>query len=111
MRTTFLVVPMSRIERPPGLALLLVVLVALAGGPPFVRSGQADPPPHSRARSHASDPCEHEPHGEAIGREGLCPRTGSSSGIARGDFNGDGFADLAVGTPFDDLVVERRPLG
>lgn len=26
----------------------------------------------------------------------------SSGGVARGDFNGDGFADLAVGVPFED---------
>ena len=29
---------------------------------------------------------------------------GSSSGIARGDFNGDGIGDLAVGVPFEDIA-------
>jgi hypothetical protein len=63
--------------------------------------------PHGRGRggSHGADPCEHEPPGKAVGRDRLCPPAGASSGIARGDFNGDGFADLAIGAPFDDLVV------
>src|SRR6202040_3090511 len=30
---------------------------------------------------------------------------GSSSGIAKGDFNGDGFADLAIGLPHEDTPV------
>ena len=29
---------------------------------------------------------------------------GSSSGIARGDFNGDGIGDLAIGVPFEDIA-------
>ena len=29
---------------------------------------------------------------------------GSSSGIARGDFNGDGIGDLAIGVPFEDIL-------
>ncbi len=36
-------------------------------------------------------------------KERCLPRGGSSSGIARGDFNGDTFADLAVGVPDEDL--------
>jgi hypothetical protein len=31
------------------------------------------------------------------------PTIGGSSGVARGDFNCDGFADLAVGVPFEDV--------
>ncbi|HEV8715924.1 MAG TPA: hypothetical protein VGX03_24235 [Candidatus Binatia bacterium] len=31
-----------------------------------------------------------------------CPLGGSSSGIAKGDFNGDGFGDLAVGVPGEE---------
>jgi len=31
-----------------------------------------------------------------------CPHGGNSSGIAKGDFNGDGFADLAIGMPSKD---------
>ena len=54
--------------------------------------------PGGRAE-HRSDPCDRLPdaQGRAEGHD-KC-RGGSSSGVARGDFNGDGFADLAVGVP------------
>lgn len=32
-----------------------------------------------------------------------CPPPAGSSGVSRGDFNGDGFADLAIGVPREDL--------
>ncbi len=32
-----------------------------------------------------------------------CLRGGSSNGISKGDFNGDGFADLAIGVPGKDI--------
>ena len=58
---------------------------------------------------HRADPCEHLPDapGEANGHEKKCPDLGSSGGEAGGDFNGDGFADLAVGTPFEDILVTK----
>lgn len=40
-----------------------------------------------------------------------CPQGGSSSGIAKGDFNGDGFADLAVGVPGEDTPASRPDAG
>jgi FG-GAP repeat len=41
--------------------------------------------------------------GEGRGRQGQdCLPVGSSSGVARGDFNGDTFADLAVGVPLEN---------
>jgi hypothetical protein len=48
-----------------------------------------------------ADPCVFLPNppGEAKGIDKKCPAGGSSSGIAKGDFNGDGFADLAIGEP------------
>jgi hypothetical protein len=51
--------------------------------------------------SHADDPCDQlpDPPGKAKGIDRQCPAGGSSSGIAKGDFNGDGFADLAIGEP------------
>jgi hypothetical protein len=49
------------------------------------------------------DPCrkalKHAPQGKEFPPE--C-KTGSSSGIARGDFNNDDIGDLAVGIPFED---------
>ena len=57
----------------------------------------------SYGQEAGSDPCDHEPGGNARGRDRLCLPKGSSSGIARGDFNGDGIGDLAVGVPFEDI--------
>ena len=44
------------------------------------------------------------PPGKALGIEKMCPARGSSTGIAKGDFNGDGIADLAIGIPDKDVV-------
>lgn len=41
--------------------------------------------------------------GRALGIEKRCLRAGSSSGVARADFNKDGFGDLAIGVPFEDV--------
>jgi hypothetical protein len=48
-----------------------------------------------------ADPCAHmpDPPGKAEGIDKKCPPAGSSSGVAKGDFNNDGIADLAVGEP------------
>ncbi len=73
-----------------------------------------------RADSHVSEDgdtndkgrereCDHLPEvvkqvlAQKIGKR--CPRAGSSSGIVKGDFNGDGFADLAIGVPREDTPV------
>ncbi|MHC1764558.1 MAG: hypothetical protein AB9869_09650 [Verrucomicrobiia bacterium] len=54
---------------------------------------------------HGSGPGEHlpDPNGRAAGLLKF-RRLGSSAGVARGDFNGDGFADLAVGVPQEDVT-------
>jgi len=56
---------------------------------------------------HRTDPCDHLPDqpGEAKGIDKKCPPLGSSGGVARGDFNGDGFGDLAIGIPFEDITT------
>jgi len=60
-------------------------------------------PPTAQGDEHRADPCqEHAPKGKAVGWENHCPPVGAGTGIARGDFDGDGFADLAIGVPFDD---------
>lgn len=59
--------------------------------------------PQGASAEHRADPCEHVPPGHAYGRSKRCPPEGSSAGIARGDFNGDGIGDLAVGVPFEDV--------
>jgi hypothetical protein len=49
-------------------------------------------------------PCAHQPHGGAPGWARRCLAViGGSSGVAKGDFNGDGVADLAIGVPAEDI--------
>ena len=50
------------------------------------------------------DPCDVSlrPSGNARGLHDRCTHPGGGGGVARGDFNGDGLADLAVGAPFED---------
>ena len=55
-------------------------------------------------RDRPVDRCEQaiRPRGFAVGLEAQCePRGGG--GVAKGDFNGDGIGDLAVGVPFEDV--------
>ena len=40
--------------------------------------------------------------GRGVGFEPRCPAEGGSAGVARGDFNGDGVTDLAIGVPGED---------
>jgi hypothetical protein len=55
-------------------------------------------------RGSSPDPCEQSlrPPGTARGLHARCTAAGGSSGAARGDFNADGIADLAVGAPYED---------
>ena len=50
------------------------------------------------------DPCEQAltPPGNANGLHKRCDAVGIGGGTAKGDFNGDGFADLAIGVPYED---------
>ena len=59
---------------------------------------------HGQAKSHSSEPCTHlpDPPGKAKGIEERCRPSGSSAGVARGDFNNDGVGDLAIGAPYED---------
>ena len=62
---------------------------------PANNGGPNDPP----------DPCDQAltPPGNANGRHKRCDAIGTGAGAAKGDFNGDGFADLAVGVPHEDV--------
>jgi hypothetical protein len=55
-------------------------------------------------RDRSPDACEQSlrPPGNARGLHARCAAVGGSSGAARGDFNADGIADLAVGAPYED---------
>jgi FG-GAP repeat len=101
---------MSTLRKHPGtrwsVLFLALCLGAIFQGRGFSQQPRDRAPVISRADEHAADPCEeHPPDGKAVGWEHHCPPVGTSNGIARGDFNGDGFADLAIGVPFDDVIV------
>jgi hypothetical protein len=66
-----------------------------------------------QSAEHRADLCDHLPNppGNANGIDKICPPVGSSSGVAKGDFNGDGFADLAIGVPGEDTPATRPDAG
>src|SRR5689334_999249 len=87
------------------MSVTLVALLSWTGLASYIKSapqggdrGQGD---RGQADLHRDDPCTHlpDPPGRANGIDKKCPAAGSSSGVAKGDFNGDGFADLAIGEP------------
>jgi hypothetical protein len=66
-----------------------------------LQAGEERNATHGEGDEHRADPCEDllDHPGNAIGIEKKCLPAGSSTGIVKGDFNGDGFADLAIGEP------------
>jgi hypothetical protein len=63
---------------------------------------QDDKPKKERA---APDPCGRlaDVYGHAKGLDKQCEPPGGGSGVARGDFNGDGIGDLAIGVPDENV--------
>ena len=98
-----------------GLTFALTITLALLSAPPgYTRQGDQgggapQDPPRGKSgerdmRGETPDPCQQArtPGGEAKGLHERCESAGGGGGAARGDFNGDGIADLAVGVPFED---------
>jgi hypothetical protein len=56
------------------------------------------------AHGSGNDNCDKDrpARGRGVGFEPRCPAEGGSAGVARGDFNGDGVTDLAIGVPGED---------
>jgi FG-GAP repeat protein len=83
-------------------AAVAVGLVVLLGFGPSDHVRAQDS--HGQSSIHRDDPCDQlpDPPGKATGIAKHCPAGGSSSGVAKGDFNGDGFADMAIGVPEED---------
>jgi len=79
-------------------SLVLVVVISLSPSVPPIHAAPQDTGPGA---IHRSDACSHLPNppGNAFGIEKHCPHQGSSSGVVKGDFNGDGYADLVIGEP------------
>jgi hypothetical protein len=82
--------------------------VVVAGANPAAHAdGQGRGPGNDADADRADkrDPCKNALKRGEHARElrELCA-SGSSSGIAKGDFNGDGIGDLAIGVPFEDIA-------
>jgi len=79
------------------LAALIAAAIAAPAALPLHASQKDDNP--GQGLAHRDDPCDQlpDPRGHARGHDKKCAVGGSSSGVAKGDFNGDGFADLAIG--------------
>ena len=75
---------------------MAALLVAPAIASPQDEDGPGELKPTNR--------CSLLPPGKALGIKRMCAPRGSSTGIAKGDFNGDGIADLAIGIPHKDVV-------
>ena len=89
---------------------LFVLSIAMAVAQPMSANDKNDK--HDNDNDHRkNDVCTEfdrdHGHGHAYGHDKKfrCPPRGSSSGIAKGDFNGDGIGDLAIGAPGEDLSV------
>ena len=84
--------------------LLVAALLGLSVWTPLRLTAQGGGPSSERPRNSQPDPCEQSMQaiGEAIGLHRRCEGAGGGGGAAKGDFNGDGVADLAVGVPFED---------
>jgi hypothetical protein len=102
------------------LSLLLLVLVGppLPGRERLVSMGQGHQSSHQdeatdNSKDKPKDPCAKlaDVKGLALGIAKKCLAGGGSSGIAKADFNRDGFADLAVGVPGEETPAGQPSAG
>jgi hypothetical protein len=84
-----------------------LVLIVVAGLIASSSSSAQDPDHADDGGRRAGGPRDHcldlDPRGHANGLKKHCEPKPSSGGVARGDFNGDGFGDLAVGVPGESV--------
>jgi hypothetical protein len=88
---------MARYVRMLVTAVFALTVVSLVSATVGARAGSKEP--------GGKDPCEQLSRvpGKAVGLQRKCEDPGGGSGIARADFNGDGFGDLAVGIPHENV--------
>jgi hypothetical protein len=88
------------------LSFLLVGALFIAQQPPVAHAvtSRADTKDGKADRPSPPDPCQQglKSEGKHRGLDRRCEDIGASGGAAKGDFNGDGFADLAIGVPYED---------
>jgi hypothetical protein len=91
-------------KRKTNLISLLLLAVSLCIAPVFTGLAQSGNNGNAPRNNEPQDPCEQAltPPGNANGLHKRCDAVGIGGGAAKGDFNGDGFADLAVGVPYED---------
>ena len=91
----------KRVSHKIGSLALLVALGFSSSLPSVSLKAFAPQGLNGQGERHRNDACDElpEPAGNAYGLDKRCVGKGSSSGVSRGDFNGDGFADLAIGAP------------
>jgi hypothetical protein len=86
---------------PLAAAVFVMTLLPLPRASVDVRASQRP----SNAGEGQPDPCERlgKVPGRANGLHKACEELGGGSGVARGDFNGDGIGDLAIGVPYENI--------
>lgn len=98
--------PRSALSSAVIVALLLTVLNLPLIGPALAADSVMKPVPLIQAKDrddeHDTGPCK-EKEKDKDKDKNKCAPDGGSSGVAKGDFNGDNIADLAIGVPREDL--------
>ena len=94
------------VTRPIILVTITLLLQGAVGSQTGAAPGAAQDP-SGQGTPRRDDPCNQlpDPPGEGKGIREKCPELGSSSGIAKGDFNDDNIGDLAIGVPGEDVTV------
>ena len=103
----------SRQSSPIAIQLAFAVLLTIPMTQPtlFARAGQRPGDIVGVPAGGVPDSCEQAAvaQGEAKGLHRRCEAAGGGGGVARGDFNGDGLADLAIGAPYEDIDGVNAP--
>jgi len=87
---------------------VVITIGFMVGGPDGAQLAQ-DGSSVASAQFRSADDCGRpgRDKGHRKGHARVC-RSSSSSGVARGDFDGDGFGDLAIGVPNEDVPRPRQ---
>jgi len=89
--------------------MVVMITIGFMVGAPHTAQLAQDRSSTVSAQFRRFDDCGHPGRGTGHGKghARVC-RSGSSSGVARGDFDGDGFGDLAIGVPNENVPRPRQ---